>query len=223
MKSDIEKAGLISSCSLVTNNWDEIAKTVRSSMRSSVVSRKTNETSIEIKLSLDGDGKAVISTGLGFFDHMLEQIARHGNFDLQIKVKGDLNVDEHHTIEDTGLALGEAFLNALGEKRGINRYGFALPMDESLAQVAIDFGGRPWLVWDAEFRREYIGEVPTEMFYHFFKSFSDTSKTNLNIKVEGDNEHHKIEAIFKAFSKALRGAVSIDTNNDSLPSTKGTL
>ncbi|MDA3821392.1 MAG: bifunctional histidinol-phosphatase/imidazoleglycerol-phosphate dehydratase HisB [Bacteroidales bacterium] len=219
----IKTSGFASSCSLLTKSWDEIAKKVRASMRSSIVSRNTNETSIEIKLSLDGTGEAKIKTGLGFFDHMLEQIARHGNFDLQILVNGDLHVDEHHTIEDTALALGEAFLLALGDKKGIYRYGFTLPMDDSLAQVAIDFGGRPWLIWEGAFTRENVGEVPTEMFYHFFKSFSDTSKTNLNIKVEGDNDHHKIEGVFKAFSKALRGAVAIDPNSDRLPSTKGSL
>ncbi|MFC2080284.1 bifunctional histidinol-phosphatase/imidazoleglycerol-phosphate dehydratase HisB [Bacteroidota bacterium] len=223
VKDAVSKSGLADTCVLVSDNWDEIAQTVRASMRRSIVTRKTNETSIEIDLSLDGVGDAEISTGLGFFDHMLEQIARHGNFNLKIKVSGDLNVDEHHTIEDTALALGEAFLLALGEKRGISRYGFVLPMDDSLAQVAIDFGGRSWLVWEADFKREYVGDVPTEMFQHFFKSFSDASKSNLNIKVEGDNEHHKIEGIFKAFSKALRYAVAYDPDNDSLPSTKGTL
>ncbi|WP_028297328.1 bifunctional histidinol-phosphatase/imidazoleglycerol-phosphate dehydratase HisB [Olivibacter sitiensis] len=185
--------------------------------------RTTNETDIYIKVNLDGTGVVDIRTGLGFFDHMLEQIARHGQLDLTIHTKGDLQIDEHHTIEDTALALGETFLRALGNKRGIERYGFCLPMDDCLAQVAIDFGGRAWLVWDAEFNREKIGEMPTEMFYHFFKSFSDASKSNLNIKVEGQNEHHKIEAIFKAFAKAIKMAVKRDVEHMQLPSTKGVL
>ena len=220
---ELKRAGLENECALVTGSWDEISRFIRSSMRTATVKRTTNETNIEIQLSLDGSGSSDISTGLGFFDHMLDQIARHGNFDLKIKVQGDLHVDEHHTVEDTGLALGEAFLIALGSKRGINRYGFTLPMDDSLASVAVDFGGRPWLVWEAEFNRERVGDVPTELFSHFFKSFSDTSRSNLNIKAEGENEHHKIEAIFKAFSKALRGAVALDPYSDSLPSTKGSL
>ncbi len=210
-------------CMLKTNSWDEIYSFIRSGLRRGVVSRKTNETSINIELSLDGSGKADIETGLGFFDHMLEQIAKHGNFDLTVKTKGDLHVDEHHTIEDTGIALGEAFLMALGDKRGISRYGFTLPMDDSLANVAVDFGGRSWLIWEAEFNREKVGDLPTEMFYHFFKSFSDASKSNLNIKAEGNNEHHKIEAIFKAFSRSLKGAVELEKNSDKLPSTKGIL
>ncbi len=185
--------------------------------------RTTKETDITIEINLDGTGKSDISTGLGFFDHMLDQLSKHGKIDLSIQVKGDLHIDEHHTIEDTALALGEAFQKALGDKRGIERYGFCLPMDDCLAQVAIDFGGRPWLVWEAEFKREKIGEMPTEMFYHFFKSFSDTSKSNLNIKVEGTNEHHKIEAIFKAFAKAIKNAVKREKGNKDLPSTKGTL
>jgi imidazoleglycerol-phosphate dehydratase / histidinol-phosphatase len=164
-----------------------------------------------------------IHTGLGFFDHMLEQLAKHGKLDLSINVKGDLHIDEHHTIEDTGLALGEAFLAALGDKKGITRYGFLLPMDDVLAQAAIDFGGRPWIVWDAEFKREKVGDMPTEMFFHFFKSFSDAAKCNLNIKAEGQNEHHKIEAIYKAFAKAIRMAVQRNLNDTSLPSTKGVL
>ncbi len=174
-------------------------------------------------MNLDGNGSARISTGIGFFDHMLEQIARHGSMDLNVQVHGDLHIDEHHTIEDTGLALGEAVLKALGDKRGIERYGFLLPMDDSLAQVAIDFGGRNWLVWEADFKREKIGEMPTEMFSHFFKSFSDAAKCNLNIKAEGENEHHKIEAIFKAFAKAIKMAVKVDPENMQLPSTKGML
>ena len=185
--------------------------------------RTTKETDIKIALTLDGTGKSAVDTGLGFFDHMLDQLARHGQLDLDIKVKGDLHIDEHHTIEDTALALGEAFSRALGDKRGIERYGFCLPMDDCLAQVAIDFGGRPWLVWEAEFKRERIGEVPTELFFHFFKSFSDTAKCNLNIKAEGQNEHHKIEAIFKAFAKSIKMAVKKDLSNNQLPSTKGTL
>jgi imidazoleglycerol-phosphate dehydratase / histidinol-phosphatase len=220
---ELKRAGLENECALITGSWDEISRFIRSSMRTGTVKRTTNETNIEIHLSLDGSGNSDISTGLGFFDHMLEQIARHGNFDLKVRVQGDLHVDEHHTVEDTGLALGETFLLALGNKRGINRYGFTLPMDDSLASVAVDFGGRPWLVWDAEFTRERVGDVPTELFSHFFKSFSDTSRSNLNIKAEGENEHHKIEAIFKAFSKALRGAVALDQYSDSLPSTKGSL
>ena len=183
--------------------------------------RSTSETDIRIELNLDGTGKMDIHTGLGFFDHMLEQVAKHARIDLSIQVKGDLHIDEHHTIEDTALALGEAFLNALGNKRGIERYGFCLPMDDCLAQAAIDFGGRPWLVWEAEFKREKIGEMPTEMFYHFFKSFTDTAKANLNIKAEGTNEHHKIEAIFKAFAKAIK--MSVRKEGNQLPSTKGVL
>ncbi len=209
---------------LVTNNWDEIYAFLKMPERVAEVQRTTKETDIYIKLNLDGKGKSDIETGLGFFDHMLDQLARHSGADLTIKVKGDLHIDEHHTIEDTALALGEAYLNALGDKKGISRYGYLLPMDECLAQVAIDFSGRPWLVWDAEFKREKIGEMPTEMFMHFFKSFSDTSKSNLNIKVEGDNEHHKIESIFKAWAKAIKMAVKRDLNEiDRLPSTKGVL
>ncbi len=223
MAEEISHAGMEQYCALTTDNWDEISSFIRSCLRTGRVMRSTKETIIELQLSLDGTGTSDISTGLGFFDHMLDQIAKHGNFDLKIRVEGDLHVDEHHTVEDTGLALGEAFLQALGNKKGINRYGFTLPMDESLAAVAVDFGGRPWLVWDATFNREKIGDVPTELFSHFFKSFSDTSRSNLNMKAEGENEHHKIEAIFKAFSRALRGAVALDPCNDSLPSTKGAL
>jgi len=207
---------------LNTSSWAAIYQLLKSEPRKSKVIRKTAETNIEIEINLDGSGISIISTGLGFFDHMLEQISRHGNMDLYIKVDGDLHIDEHHTIEDVAITLGEAFLQALGSKKGIERYGFLLPMDDCLAQVAIDFGGRPWLVWDAEFKREKIGEMPAEMFFHFFKSFSDNAKCNLNIKAEGNNEHHKIEAIFKAFAKALRMAVS-KTGNSSIPSTKGTL
>ena len=183
----------------------------------------SKETDILIELNLDGSGKTDIQTGLGFFDHMLDQIAKHGNIDLTVQVQGDLHIDEHHTIEDTGIALGEAFLLALGQKKGIARYGFLLPMDDCLAQVALDFSGRNWLVWEAEFKREKVGDMPTELFYHFFKSFTDTAKCNLNIKVEGDNEHHKIEAIFKAFAKSIKIAVKRDSKNMSLPSTKGVL
>ena len=209
---------------LITDNWDEIYGFLKMPERIAEVQRTTKETDIFIRLNLDGQGKSNIDTGLGFFDHMLDQLARHSGADLTIKVKGDLHIDEHHTIEDTALALGEAYLNALGDKKGISRYGYLLPMDECLAQVAIDFSGRPWLVWDAEFRREKIGEMPTEMFMHFFKSFSDTSKSNLNIKVEGDNEHHKIESIFKAWAKAIKMAVKRDLKEiDRLPSTKGVL
>jgi imidazoleglycerol-phosphate dehydratase/histidinol-phosphatase len=185
--------------------------------------RNTNETKISIELNLDGNGKTEIKTGLSFFDHMLDQLGKHSGADLKIIVKGDLHIDEHHTIEDTAIALGEAFAKALGNKAGINRYGFLLPMDDSLAQVAIDFGGRSWLVWDAKFSREKIGDMPTEMFYHFFKSFSDAAKCNLNIKVEGENEHHKIESIFKAFAKSIKMAIKRDVENMQLPTTKGIL
>ena len=204
-------------------NWDSIAEYLFAGERRAQVVRKTNETDIQIDLNLDGTGKTNIQTGIGFFDHMLEQIGKHGGFDLTILVKGDLNVDEHHTIEDTGLALGEAFLQALGNKRGIERYGYCLPMDECLCSVALDFGGRPWLVWDAQFKREMVGDMPTEMFMHFFKSFSDTAKMNLNIKAEGENEHHKIEGIFKALARALKMAVKRDIYRYELPSTKGSL
>ena len=209
--------------SLVAGNWEEIYHFLKAPERRIKHVRKTKETDIEIELNLDGTGKAVVSTGLGFFDHMLDQIAKHGNIDLSVQAKGDLHIDEHHTIEDVGIALGEAFLKALGDKRGIERYGFCLPMDDCLAQVAIDFGGRNWIVWEAEFKREKIGEMPTEMFFHFFKSFSDASRSNLNIKAEGQNEHHKIEAIFKAFAKTIKMAVKRDINNMTLPSTKGVL
>ncbi|HEV7350428.1 bifunctional histidinol-phosphatase/imidazoleglycerol-phosphate dehydratase HisB [Telluribacter sp.] len=209
---------------LVTDDWDLIYEHLKLPSRTASVERNTKETQIKISLNLDGSGRSDIHTGLGFFDHMLDQLARHSGADLTIRVEGDLHIDEHHTIEDTALALGEAYRQALGDKRGISRYGFLLPMDEALAQVAIDFSGRPWLVWDAEFRRERIGEMPTEMFHHFFKSFSDTSLSNLNIKVEGQNEHHKIESIFKAFAKAIKMAVQRDLKAlDVLPSTKGVL
>lgn len=208
---------------LNTNHWDEIYTFLKLPERKASIRRQTSETDISIDLNLDGTGKMDIHTGLGFFDHMLEQLAKHGKLDLSIQVKGDLHIDEHHTIEDTGLALGEAFLQALGDKKGITRYGFLLPMDDVLAQAAIDFGGRPWIVWDAEFKREKVGDMPTEMFFHFFKSFSDAAKCNLNIKAEGQNEHHKIEAIYKAFAKAIRMAVQRNLNDNSLPTTKGVL
>ncbi|GEP89971.1 imidazoleglycerol-phosphate dehydratase [Chitinophaga terrae (ex Kim and Jung 2007)] len=208
---------------LETTDWNRIYEFLKVGLRTVTHERKTNETDITISLNLDGTGKADIHTGLGFFDHMLDQIARHGSIDLAINAKGDLHIDEHHTIEDTGIALGEAIAKALGDKRGIERYGFCLPMDDCLAQAAIDFGGRNWLVWDATFKREKIGEMPTEMFYHFFKSFSDGAKANLNIKAEGENEHHKIEAIFKVFAKAIKMAVKRNPYRMQLPSTKGVL
>ncbi|MGG7661156.1 bifunctional histidinol-phosphatase/imidazoleglycerol-phosphate dehydratase HisB [Dyadobacter sp. BHUBP1] len=209
---------------LVTSDWDAIYEHLKLPSRKAFVERNTKETQIKVELNLDGSGRSDIHTGLGFFDHMLDQLARHSGADLSIHVEGDLHIDEHHTIEDTALALGEAYRQAIGDKRGISRYGFLLPMDEALAQVAIDFSGRPWIVWDAEFKREKIGEMPTEMFFHFFKSFSDTSLSNLNIKVEGDNEHHKIESIFKAFAKAIKMAVKRDLKAlDFMPSTKGVL
>jgi imidazoleglycerol-phosphate dehydratase/histidinol-phosphatase len=208
---------------LETISWKAIYEYLKLENRTSEIYRKTNETDIFIKIDLDGTGKSVIETGIAFFDHMLDQIARHGQIDLEIIVKGDLQVDEHHTIEDTAIALGEVFSKALGSKLGIERYGFCLPMDDCLAQVALDFGGRNWLVWDADFKREKIGEMPTEMFLHFFKSFSDGAKANINIKAEGINEHHKIEAIFKAFAKAIKAAVKRDVEKLILPSTKGLL
>lgn len=209
---------------LKTDDWDKIYEFLRLPARTASVERNTKETQIKIDLNLDGQGKADIHTGLGFFDHMLDQVAKHSGADLTIRVQGDLHIDEHHTIEDTALALGEAYRRALGDKRGISRYGFLLPMDEALAQVGIDFSGRPWLVWNAEFKREKVGDMPTEMFFHFFKSFSDTALCNLNIQVEGDNEHHKIEAIFKAFAKSIKMAVQRGIRElDNLPSTKGVL
>lgn len=221
LATKVTALGLESCCPLTTTSWKDIYTFLCRPPRRSSVKRTTRETDIDIRLNLDGSGTSSIQTGLGFFDHMLDQIARHGMLDLDVHVKGDLHIDEHHTIEDTALALGDAFLKALGDKRGIERYGYLLPMDDCLAQVALDFGGRPWLVWEADFKREKIGEMPTEMFYHFFKSFTDTSKSNLNIKAEGTNEHHKIEAIFKAFAKAIRVAVKREGNQ--LPSTKGLL
>jgi imidazoleglycerol-phosphate dehydratase/histidinol-phosphatase len=207
---------------LSTANWREIYEFLKSNPRRAKRVRKTSETDIAVEINVDGNGPSIISTGLGFFDHMLTQISKHGSMELSIEVKGDLEIDEHHTIEDVAITLGETFAQALGAKKGIQRYGFLLPMDDCLAQVAIDFGGRPWLVWDAEFTREMIGDVPTEMFMHFFKSFSDGAKCNLNIKAEGSNEHHKIESIFKSFAKAIKMAVQ-KTNNYSIPSTKGIL
>ena len=218
-----DTADLKNTIALTTTDWKAIYEFLKLENRVATISRKTNETDIFISLNLDGTGKSSIGTGLAFFDHMLDQIARHGQMDLEIAVKGDLEVDEHHTVEDTAIALGEVFAKTLGNKLGIERYGFCLPMDDCLAQVAIDFGGRNWLVWEAEFKREKIGEMPTEMFFHFFKSFSDGAKANLNIKAEGINEHHKIEAIFKSFAKAIKAAVKRDAEKMILPSTKGML
>jgi imidazoleglycerol-phosphate dehydratase/histidinol-phosphatase len=221
LAAKIQDQGLTSSCTLMTTSWADIAAFVCDQRRVAEVIRTTRETVIRIVLNLEGNGLSSISTGLSFFDHMLEQLARHGRLDLTVEAKGDLHIDEHHTIEDTALALGEAFRKALGNKHGIERYGFCLPMDDCLAQVAVDFGGRPWLVWKAEFSREKIGEMPTEMFFHFFKSFSDAAACNLNINAEGHNEHHKIEAIFKAFAKAI--SMAVRKTGTMLPSTKGTL
>jgi imidazoleglycerol-phosphate dehydratase/histidinol-phosphatase len=203
--------------------WEKIAEILFAGERIAEITRTTKETDITVRLNLDGTGKCDIETGLGFFDHMLEQIGRHGMMDLYVRCNGDLHVDEHHSIEDTGIVLGECILKALGDKRGIERYGYSLPMDDCLCQVALDFGGRPWLIWDAEFHREKVGEMPTEMFHHFFKSVSDASKMNLNIKAEGENEHHKIEGIFKAFARSIRMAVKRDIYHYQLPSTKGAL
>ncbi len=219
----LENDDLDNVIALKTTSWKAIYEFLKLENRTSEIIRNTNETKIKINLNLDGTGKSSIDTGIAFFDHMLDQIAKHGQMDLEIKVDGDLEVDEHHTIEDTGIALGEAFYEALGNKLGIERYAFVLPMDDCLAQVALDFGGRSWMVWNADFKREMIGKMPTEMFFHFFKSFSDTAKANLNIKAEGDNEHHKIESIFKAFAKCLKAAVKRDSEKMILPSTKGML
>lgn len=221
--SMVEQEGLSDACAKVVTCWDQISEFLFAGERVATVQRTTKETDIFVKLNLDGTGKCDISTGLGFFDHMLEQIGKHSGCDLTVHVKGDLHVDEHHTIEDTAIALGEAILKTLGDKRGIERYGYCLPMDECLCSVALDFGGRPWLVWNAEFKREYVGDMPTEMFLHFFKSLSDSAKMNLNIKAEGDNEHHKIEGIFKALARSIKMAVKRDIYKYELPSTKGTL
>ena len=221
--NELNDSKLNSYCVLVSDKWDAIFNFLAIGERSAVISRKTSETAIFVELKLDGTGKCEVNTGLAFFDHMLDQIGRHSGCDLTIQVKGDLAVDEHHTIEDTGIALGEAIRKAIGDKRGIERYGFCLPMDDCLAQVALDFGGRPWIVWDAEFHREKVGDMPTEMFFHFFKSLSDSALANLNIKAEGTNEHHKIEGIFKAFARALKMAIRKDPFVQSLPSTKGVL
>lgn len=221
--TEYNPAGQALDLALIADNWEQIYQFLKLPPRRVQHRRSTRETDISIDLNLDGTGKSEIHTGLGFFDHMLDQLARHGGLDLSIKTLGDLHIDEHHSIEDTALALGEAFAKALGEKRGIERYGFTLPMDDALAQVALDFGGRPWLVWDTTFRRERIGEMPTEMFLHFFKSFSDAARCNLNIRATGENEHHKIEAIFKSFAKALKMSIKRDPNNHELPSTKGIL
>ncbi|QJD98015.1 bifunctional histidinol-phosphatase/imidazoleglycerol-phosphate dehydratase HisB [Mucilaginibacter robiniae] len=218
-----EASAIKNTVALETTDWQQIYEYLKLGERVVEHRRTTKETDIYIKINLDGTGEANVNTGLHFFDHMLDQIARHGSMDLDITAKGDLHIDEHHTIEDTGIALGEAFATALGNKKGIERYGFCLPMDDCLAQAAIDFGGRNWLMWEAEFKREKVGDMPTEMFYHFFKSFSDAAKCNLNIKAEGYNEHHKIEAIFKVFAKAIKMAVKRDAEKMVLPSTKGVL
>ena len=220
-KECLKEKNLEDVCVLATTNWDRIAEFLFAGERTAEVQRTTKETDIRIRLNLDGNGTCHISTGLGFFDHMLEQIGKHGGIDLDITVKGDLEVDEHHTIEDTAIALGECIYQALGSKRGIERYGFCLPMDDCLCQVALDFGGRAWLVWDAEFHREKIGDMPTEMFLHFFKSLSDSARINLNIKAEGQNEHHKIEGIFKALARSIKMAVRRDIYHYEVPSSKG--
>lgn len=219
----VESNDLVEYCALQTTDWNRITDFLFAGQRTAKVERKTQETDILVEIDLDGSGKTKISTGLKFFDHMLDQIGRHSGADLKIIVKGDLEVDEHHTIEDTAIALGEALLSALGNKRGIERYGFTLPMDDCLCSVVLDFGGRPWLVYDAEFNREYVGDMPTEMLLHFFKSLSDAARMNLNIKAEGDNEHHKIEGIFKALAKSIKMAVKRDIYHYQLPSTKGKL
>jgi len=220
---EVTDTNLEQTIALTTKSWKEIYLMLLLEKRAVRLERNTEETKISIELNLDGSGKSKIDTGIAFFDHMLDQLARHGGVDLNIKTIGDLEVDEHHTIEDTAIALGETFAQALGDKKGIERYGFTLPMDDSLTQVALDFGGRSWLVWEAKFKREMVGQMPTEMFYHFFKSFADGAKANLNIKSEGTNEHHKIESIFKAFAKAIKMAIKRDADKMILPSTKGTL
>lgn len=220
---EVTDTNLDQTIALTTKSWEEIYRMLLLEKRAVHLERNTEETKISIELNLDGSGKSKIDTGIAFFDHMLDQLARHGGVDLNIKIIGDLQVDEHHTIEDTAIALGETFAQALGNKKGIERYGFTLPMDDSLTQVVLDFGGRSWLVWEAKFKREMVGQMPTEMFYHFFKSFADGAKANLNIKSEGTNEHHKIESIFKAFAKAIKMAIKRDAYKMILPSTKGTL
>lgn len=222
-KSLLREKDLENTCVLATTDWDKIAEFLFAHERTAEIRRTTKETDIYIRMNLDGNGMCDISTGLGFFDHMLEQIGKHGGIDLTVKVKGDLEVDEHHTIEDTAIALGECLYKALGDKRGIERYGFCLPMDDCLCQVSLDFGGRAWLVWDAEFKREKIGDMPTEMFLHFFKSLSDSARMNLNIKAEGCNEHHKIEGIFKALARSIKMAVRRDIYHYNIPSSKGCL
>ncbi len=220
---ELKTQSLSDTCALTSDNWDDICTFLFHKERTATVIRETSETQITIQLDLDGTGKCNISTGLSFFDHMLEQIGKHSGCDLTVQVNGDLHVDEHHTIEDTALALGQALKEALGDKRGIERYGYCLPMDDCQALVSLDFGGRPWLVWEADFKREKIGDMPTEMFLHFFKSFSDTSLSNLHIQAKGDNEHHKIEGIFKALARSIKMAVRKDVFNNTLPSTKGAL
>ena len=222
-RSMLEGTGLEGVCALATTDWDRVAEFLFAGERTAEVRRTTKETDILVRLNLDGSGTCDIHTGLGFFDHMLEQIGKHGGLDLTVHVKGDLQVDEHHTIEDTALALGECIRKALGDKRGIERYGYCLPMDDCLCQVALDFGGRPWLVWDAEFKREKIGDMPTEMFFHFFKSLSDEARMNLNVKAEGVNEHHKIEGIFKALARSIRMAARRDVYHYEIPSSKGSI
>ena len=221
--SELNEKGLSETTSIVTTSWDKVSEFLQGGSRQATITRNTSETKIEVSVDLDGTGKCQISTGLGFFDHMLEQIGRHSGIDLKIQTIGDLHVDEHHTIEDTAIALGDALRQALGDKRGIERYGYVLPMDDCLCTVAIDFGGRPWLVWDAEFKREKIGDMPTEMFLHFFKSLSDSARMNLFIRAEGTNEHHKIEGIFKSLARAIKTAIRRDIFKYTLPSTKGTL
>ena len=220
---EVSDKDLDSTIVLKTKSWEFIYRHLLMRDRAVSFERKTSETVVHIEINLDGRGESKVETGLAFFDHMLDQFSKHGGIDLSLKTVGDLDVDEHHTIEDTAIALGEAISVALGDKKGIERYGFTLPMDDSLAEVSIDFGGRSWLVWEADFRREMIGKMPTEMFYHFFKSFADSAKANLNIRAKGDNEHHKIEAIFKAFAKSIKMAIKKDVEKMILPSTKGTL
>lgn len=222
LEDEVARQGLQGSCALITPQWEDIRSRLLDRERAAVVHRKSKETDVTVELKLNSPAASHIETGLGFFDHLLDQLARHGNMALQIKTVGDLHIDEHHTVEDTALALGEAFRQALADKRGLARYGFCLPMDDCLARVAVDFGGRPWLVWEAEFRREKVGDLPTELFFHFFKSFSDAALCTLNIQADGTNEHHKIEAVFKAFARAVRMAVQDDKTN-LLPTTKGML